>query len=132
MGQKSCAHHNGFTILGKIDGKYRAVICAECHGVRGQKLVRSGEERFPGSITAEINVGWAGGWDKYLIDLANTREETEEEVSENEARKAKGWGGEPVIGDRDYLRRVYVSEKIRELIPEGHVVKILRHLGGGD
>lgn len=78
-----------------------------------------------------VNIGWAGGWDEYVIDPSVTRLETPEEIAADAARVAKGWGGDPVIGHREWLRVLFVRRKFPDH-PEHTLFKIVRYVRGGD
>lgn len=85
-----------------------------------------------------VNIGWAGGWDEYVIETDVTRLETNEEIEANQARIARGWGGDPVIGaphsGGQWLRVQYLNEKMASSFdnPAVTLVKIVRHVRGGD
>lgn len=78
-----------------------------------------------------VNIGWAGGWDEYIIDTDVTREQTPEEIESYEARVAKGWGGEPVVGNNEWLRVLFCARDMPDT-PGKMLVKIVRHVRGGD
>lgn len=81
----------------------------------------------------KVNVLWAGGWDEYEIDPTQTRPESAEEMKNEAERIAAGWGGDPVIGFRAWLRPKFITRAAdRPDVPEHTLVKITKYYGGGD
>lgn len=83
----------------------------------------------------EVSVMWAGGWDDYLIDPDHQRKVTAEEQADYDSRVARGFGGDPVVEAEDgsWLRPGFIYPvSNRPDLPEDVVVKIKRHLRGGD
>lgn len=65
---------------------------------------------------------WSGGWEEYVVDANSVREMTREEQE-----KIAG-SAFPTLDDGMWLRCLFASN----LGNEGQVVKVLRHLGGGE
>ena len=89
----------------------------------------------------KVCILWAGGWDEYLIDTDNVMPVSPEEIANNEARIAKGHGGEPVIENHKWLRTGFILPgyykphgELGENFPKDmdQMVRIVRHLRGGD
>ena len=80
-----------------------------------------------------VSVMWAGGWDEYEIDPVIRRSETPEEAALEMKRIADGWGGTPEVGCREWLRPKFIYPVIdREKLDQNKLVKIIRHIRGGD
>jgi hypothetical protein len=84
------------------------------------------------STEKKVTILWSGGWDDYLVDTSITREMTAEEVANNQARIDKGWGGLPTVGgdfsSAEWLRCCFYDRSASPTI----MVRVIRHLGGGD
>lgn len=86
----------------------------------------------------EVTVLWAGGWDEYLIDPAEQRLALDHEIAKRDERVAKGWGTDPVVGDREWLWGYMISPRDQKEMGVSHdrddhiLYGIVRYIRGGD